>query len=151
MTRGYAVLLIGSFAAAAAASWGCAGDDPDPEPPPGPSTLKRLQGTWGQVRTVPRSEKGTGERGDVYRFKGDQLVVNPGGKDSAEYTVVPDRKRRGAFALRHNLTQEVVERYFSRIEEGELYLAVDRTDDPRAEPDFTGSGGPVFVLARVRE
>jgi len=146
MTR-WAVLAL--FVLSVPAVLGAA-DDTDPEPQGGGgATLKKLQGTWKAVRYISAKGKPKNPPTFTYTFSDDKVTMTFGEKQGPNTTIVPDRKRGDAFEFKRD-TGKGSTKYFYKIEKGELYLVPNRSTDPKAKPDFSGTKTPVIIYQKEK-
>jgi hypothetical protein len=136
-------LLVGLLAVAGLAR----ADDNDPEPPSGSAAMRKITGTWNSVRMISKG-KDRDYALASYTFAKDKGSYTMGkGKLVRTFTLKPDRKRPDVLEMTLE-NAKVPTRYFFKIEKGELYLVPDRSNDPKAKPDFSGMTTPVLVLKK---
>jgi uncharacterized protein (TIGR03067 family) len=128
---------------------GLARAEDDPEPPGGSSAaLRKLAGTWNAVRVI---SQGVEQPYDLtsYSFEKDKVINTLGrGKISRTLTLKLDKKRPDVIELTPENSKTT--RFFFKIEKGELYLMPDRTNDPKAKPDFSGKTTAVIILKKEK-
>jgi uncharacterized protein (TIGR03067 family) len=134
-----------TLALLALAGFACADED-DPEPPGG-GALRKLHGTWNAVRMVFKGAEKTPPNVS-YVFEKDKVTYTSG-KAARPMTLKADRKRPDVIEMTPE--KGTTQRFFFKIEKGELYLTPDRSKDPKAKPDFTGASMPVMVLKQEKK
>jgi len=128
---------------AAMAAWARAEDD-DPEPQTGATVLRKLKGTWTASRFL--SPKGGGKMGNYsWTFDGDKMTYATGGRTLYTATITPGKTRRDAFTLKRD-NANITTRYFFEVKDGELFLTINTSTDPKAKPDFSGNTTYVSVF-----
>jgi hypothetical protein len=119
----------------------------DPEPPATP--LRKLQGTWTSVRRIAKGVEMAYTQ-ITFTFDKDKVTSNLDFFDKDKVTSVKtDRKRPDLLEMTQD--QRPTRRFFFKVEKGELYLAQDRTNDPKAKPDFSGQTELVMILKREKD
>ena len=120
-----------------------ADEDVDPEPPE--AGVRQLLGKWESTKHV---FKGT-ERPlttTSYVFEKGKATCTYGRNKVEERSFKIDARRR-ALLMTYNGTTRT---HFFKFEKGELHLSIDRSNDPKAKPDFSGQTSPVVVFKKVK-
>jgi uncharacterized protein (TIGR03067 family) len=125
-------------------------DETDPEPPGGKALLGKLAGKWTVTKMVTKGAERKPPAGFTYTFEKDRVTYDLGGRLNRVMKCEPDPKRRDVLTMTPE-GSKVANRYFFKIEKDTLFLALDRSNDPRAKPDFTGNTGQVLVLAKEKK
>jgi uncharacterized protein (TIGR03067 family) len=121
-----------------------AGDDPEP-PGSGPA---RLRGKWVSVRRIQKGKETDYVNQSTYAFQGDKVRYTWKTQDYS-MKVELDKKRPHAMTLTKDQTPP--KKYHYKIEKGELWLTLDRSNDPNSKPDFKASGvSSVFIYKREK-
>ena len=104
---------------------------------------RKLKGTWVSVRMIANGTERAHE-GLAYTFEGDKATYtfrnNP--KHALKF------QAKGADAFHLSREDALFNKYFFKIEKGELHLIVNRSKDPDAKADFSGKTMPVIVYKR---
>jgi len=126
-------------------------EDTDPEPPGNTASLRKLKGTWVSVRRIVGGKEGAFAEMATYKFEGDKAtyIFGKGSKSTRDMKFEADRKRPNAFRVIQENTKTVT-KYFFKIEKGELYLTLDRSNDPNAKADFSGKVMPVVIYKQQK-
>jgi hypothetical protein len=122
-------------------------DDVDPEPPGGKAALRKLKGTWVSVRMIVKGDSRAHE-GATYTFEGDKATYVF--RNNSKHVLKFEAKGPGAFQLSRDDGKALFNKYFFKIEKGELHLIVNRSKDPDAKADFSGKTMPVIVYKKQK-
>jgi len=143
--RTFAITLMALALGGAARA---ADDEVDPEPQSGAQTLKKIKGTWNATRyIINKAEQKAPPY--TYAFEGDKMTYSYRGRVSYTATITPDKTRKDAFTMKRD-NSTITTKYFYKIEKGELFLALDRSNDPKAKADFSGDSGQVIVFEQQK-
>jgi len=124
--------------------------DDDPEPPGGAAALRKLKGTWNSVRRISKGQE-IAYTLISYAFEKDKVTYTAGkGKLVRTMSLKVDKKRPDVIELTQENAKVATMRYFFKVEKGELYLVPDRSNDPKAKPDFSGNTTMVMVLKKEK-
>jgi hypothetical protein len=118
-------------------------DDVDPEPPG--AGVRQLVGKWESTKHVFKGAERPFTT-TSYVFEKDKATCTFGKGKVEERASKIDARRRAILMTYNGATKT----HFFKIEKGELHLSIDRSNDPKAKPDFGGQTSPVVVFKRVK-
>jgi hypothetical protein len=125
----------------------CHAGDVDPEPPG--AGVRQLLGKWESVKHVSKGVERPFTT-TSYAFEKDKATCTfgggKGGPTRQERTYKIDARRRAVLMTYNGKTQT----HFFKIEKGELYLSIDRSNDLRAKPAFSGKTSPMVIFKKAK-
>lgn len=137
-----------ALAVALLTAWGltASADDVDPEPPAG-ANLSKLRGKWVSVRKISGGKESAYENVSTYTFERDKVRYQ---WTKHDYSMKVEIDKKRPFSMTMTKENTPPKKFFFKIEKGELYLTTDRTNDPKANADFSGKSGMVFIYKREK-